>query len=75
MQVTNAQTNSLKMAQETLKGEGVLGLYKGLLAPLFGVVPYNALVFTLADFIDIQLQHMALASESKKALAGGLGGG
>jgi hypothetical protein len=75
MQITTDQTNSLKIAQETLKGEGVLGLYKGLLAPLFGVVPYNALVFTLTDFIDVQLEQMALASESKKALAGGLGGG
>ncbi len=57
MQLVSAITNSLKMAQETVKGEGVLGLYKGLLAPLFWVISYCSLVFTLVDLIDTKLQH------------------
>jgi hypothetical protein len=43
MQVVSESTNTWQMARETVKGEGFGGLYKGLLAPLVGQVPYNAL--------------------------------
>lgn len=43
MQVKSGSSNSYQMARETVKGEGFFALYKGLLAPLVGVVPYNAL--------------------------------
>jgi len=43
MQVMSEELSSLEMAKQTIKGEGFLGLYKGLLAPLVGQVPYNAL--------------------------------
>ena len=35
--------SAFEMCKETVKGEGVGGLYKGVLAPLFGVVPYNTM--------------------------------
>jgi hypothetical protein len=33
----------MEMLKTTVKGEGVRGLYKGLLPPLIGIVPYNTL--------------------------------
>lgn len=41
--VSSNSISALDMCKDTVKGEGVGGLFKGLLAPLFGVVPYNTM--------------------------------
>lgn len=45
LQTSNQYNGILDCAQKIIRREGVLGLYKGMLAPLLGVAPMYALVF------------------------------
>lgn len=51
------------------------GLFKGLLSPLIGVVPYNTMVFTVTEIFDEKLQETDLSRETIRLIAGGVAAG
>lgn len=68
---------SMDCLRATLKGEGTLGLYKGVTSPLAGIGFCNAVVFAANGFFLRLLQGNSTEplTLSQKAVAGGMAGG
>ena len=45
MQIEHKSVSFTKVCLDTYRGEGMRGFFKGLVSPVVGVTPYNALVF------------------------------
>ena len=63
--------------QETYRGEGVRGFFKGIMSPVMGATPYNAFIFTATETIKQLLgnSYPKMSDEAKSLIAGGVSGG
>merc|ERR1712241_571709 len=76
MQLEQGRASLLRTASETLQGEGLRGLFKGLMAPVLGVTPYCTLVFTVNEAIKKELgNHCELSDYDKSFISGSVAGG
>ena len=76
MQLEQGRASLLRTAAETVQGEGMRGLYKGLMAPVLGVTPYCTLVFTVNEAIKKELgNHYEMSDQDKSFISGSIAGG
>ena len=56
MQLERRKVSATHMLKNTIRLEGIKGLYKGLSQPLMGAVPVKAIGFTATDYIKKELR-------------------
>ena len=74
MQVSRVHMSVGKTLRRMIKNEGISGLYKGVVSPILGYAPINAVLFAGNDFGLRMLKHTSLDQESKVFWSGCFGG-
>ena len=76
MQLENKGHSMLRVAGETMRGEGISGFLKGLSSLILGQTPYRMIIFTMTEATKKELSqsHPLMSNEKKAFIAGSVAG-
>jgi solute carrier family 25 carnitine/acylcarnitine transporter 20/29 len=74
MQVSDVETSIVQNLSKIIRNEGVSGLFKGVLSPVIGSAPVNAVIFASNDLSKRVMKNWNASEDTKVFLSGCIGG-